>query len=77
MTVTRDELITAMAAAIDLAKYHNLSLAQAEDALDAALPLMLACITDHGLAGAFDVMRGRDTRNATLHAALRGMGAAE
>lgn len=77
MTVSRDELITAMAAAIDLAKYHNLSLAQAEDALDAALPLIWRCVRRHGPAEASRILAGDDPRRLAGDAALRGLGAAE
>ena len=50
---------------------------RADAALDAALPLILRCVAEHGVATAFDIAAGRDPRRHAVDRALRGMGAAE
>ena len=73
--MSRDEVIAAMAQALDAAQFHPY--AQAEAALDAALPMFGDMVCRHGLAETLHILAGRDPRLEVAAAAIRALGADE
>lgn len=72
--MTREDVLWLMARAMDKVAATYSPDRLAAEALDAALPLIQACIRERGMTEAMDVLAGRGPRRHAAQLAIRGLG---